>query len=126
VLEVEHVGVGSDELVRLAAVAGEADDDEVVGISVRERGELSGDRRPRRLTSEQQLGAVSERVGEPRVKRTRVPLGEAELVDVGRLVAVDPDEDPAHAAPPVALWRHYLVSSLSDSLPRGTLSESMI
>jgi hypothetical protein len=60
------------------------------------------------------------------VKRTRVPLGEAELVDVGRLVAVDPDEDAAHAAPPVALCRHYLVSGLGDSLPRGTVPESMI
>lgn len=60
--EVEDVGVESNELMRLAAVAGKTDDDEVVGIDGSQGRELCCDRCPRRLLADEELGAVAEGV----------------------------------------------------------------
>lgn len=96
-LEVEHVSVVGDELTRLAAVAREADYNEVGCVRLGECRELRLDRRSRCPLADEKLGALTEGVTEQRVERTSVPFRVAQLVDLRRLLAVDADESPVDA-----------------------------
>ncbi len=90
--QVEDVRIVGNQFVRVAAVAGEVDDHDVVLVAGGERREVLLYRNPRRLSVEQLYRAGAERVGEERVHGACVPARAIEPRNLGRSVAINPDE----------------------------------
>jgi hypothetical protein len=73
-------------------VPGESDDDRVVGIAVRKRGEFGFDRRTGGVRVREQTRVAAQRIGEQRIQRRGVAPRATQIADGRRLIAIDADE----------------------------------